>query len=401
VKLVTWILTLIFCVPAARPISAQEMEGSNFAVAVAELKNGVNVGFALVRSRSSKSGVTIGEAVFPRSSGVTRVLYDRKGGSYFGYRLDVDAVRNRQYRFEFKSLPGNIDEELVRHMKCPECPHPTPLEGSLIRFPGPLTLSEGAICTIDLLINPQTGEKIVDVIMASPKSISQQTMQAAAHTMREAIALVERGDAQVARGNNRNAIDEYKKALAINPNDSSLWNKLGIVYQRTSQVDLAQSQFERAIKLNSKFAEAWNNLGSCYHMKGKYKQAIRYYQEAIGAKPSFAAAYKNMGSAYFAMKRFEDGFQAFQAAFRLDPAILETSTSAGVKVSNANAGELFFYLAKLSAASKQNDAALDFLAKAFEGGFKDCSRIARDSDLRPLANVPRFQQIVQPVCPQR
>jgi len=286
-------------------------------------------------------------------------------------------------------------------MKCPECPRPTPLEGYLIRFPGPLTLGEGAICTIDLLINPQTGEKIVDVVMASPKAISKQTMQAAAQTTREAMALVERGDTQVARGNNQSAIEEYKKALNINPNDSSVWNKLGIVYQRVNQIDLAQHQFERALKLNSKYAEAWNNLASCYHLKGKYKQAIRYYQEAINAKPSFAAAYKNMGSAYFALKRFEEGFQAFQAAFRLDPAILETSISAGVKVPNTSAGELFFYMAKLSAASKQNDTALDFLAKALEGGFKDCSRISRDPDLRLLANSSRFQQIVQQVCPPK
>jgi tetratricopeptide (TPR) repeat protein len=277
---------------------------------------------------------------------------------------------------------------------------PTPLTGSNPNFPGALTLNEDAICTLDLLMNPQTGEKIVDVIMVSSKSISKQTMQSAAQKTREAMTLAEHGDNLLARGNNAGAIDEYKKALAINSNDSAVWNKLGVSYQRMDQIALAQAQFERAVKLNVKHAEAWNNLGSCYHVRGRYKDAVRYYLKAIDVRPSFAAAYKNMGSAYFAQKQFEDGYRAFQAALRLDPSILETSTSLGVQVANANAAELYFYFSKLSAINKQNNAALDFLAKAIEAGFKDCSRIARETDLRALSHLPRFRQILQSACPQ-
>jgi Tfp pilus assembly protein PilF len=401
VRIAHIILALICSWPASAQAAVQKAGGNNYAIAIAELKNGTNIGTALVRSRSELSEGAIGDVVFPRSKGITRVLYDQKGGTYFGYRLDVEFLRKQQYRFEFKSLPGDVASELHRHLKCPECPPPTPLAGSIPNFPGSLTLGEGAICTVDLLMNPQTGEKIVDVIMVSSRVISKQTMQAAAQKTREAIALAEHGDNLVARGNNAGAVDEYKKALVINPNDSAVWNKLGIGYQRMGQIDLAQAQFERTVKLNAKYAEAWNNLGSCYHVKGKYKEAIRYYLKAIDAKPSFAAAYKNMGSAYFAQKQFEDGYRAFQAAFRLDPAILETSTSLGVQVANANAAELYYYFSKLSAANKQNDAALDFLAKAIEGGFKDCSRIAKEADFRALARLPRFRQIVQPACPQQ
>ncbi len=395
------ILALICSWSVSALAAAQKTGTNNYAIAIAELRNGTSIGTALVRSRGEFSEGAIGDVVFPRSKGITRLLYDQKGGTYFGYRLDVASMKKQQYRFEFKRLPEEVASELQRHLRCPDCPTPVPLAGSNPSFPGSLMLNEGAVCTIELLMNPQTGEKIVDVIMVSSRPISKQIMEAAAQKTREAMALVERGDNLLARGNNPGAVDEYKKALLIHPNDSAVWNKLGIGYQRMGRTDLAQAQFERTVRLNAKYAEAWNNLGSCYHVRGKYNDAIRYYHKAIDAKPSFAAAYKNMGSAYFAQKRFEDGYRAFQAAFRLDPAILETSTSLGVQVSNANAGELYYYFAKLSAANKQNDAALDFLAKAIEAGFKDCERITREADFRALSRLPRFRQTIQPACPQQ
>ncbi|MDM7996996.1 MAG: tetratricopeptide repeat protein [Acidobacteriota bacterium] len=379
---------------------AQKTAANNFAIAIAEIKKGTNIGTALVRSRGEISESGIGDVVFPQSNGITRILYDKKGGTYFGYRLSVESSSGQQYRFEFNSLPDDAAAALHRHLNCPECPIPTPLARSNPQFPGSLMLSEDAICTVDLLINPQTGEKIVDVIVVSSKPISKQTMQSAAQKTQEAMALVEHGDSLLARENHAAAIEEYKKALAINPNDSTVWNKLGISHQRMGQITLAQAQFERAVKVNAKYAEAWNNLGSCYHMRGKYKEAIRYYLKAIDAKPAFAAAYKNMGSAYFAQKQFENGYRAFQAALRLDPAILETSTSLGVQVANANAAELYYYFAMLSAANKQNDTALDFLGRAIDAGFRDCARIAHEADFRALSHLPRFKQIVHSACQQ-
>lgn len=231
-------------------------------------------------------------------------------------------------------------------------------------------------------MNPQTGEKIVDVIMVSSQTISRETMRLAAERTREAITHMQRGDNLAARGNTEGAIVEYQKALAINPNDAVIQNKLGICFQRGGQVDLAQRQYEQAVRLNARYAEAWNNLGSCYHARGKYKQAIKYYEKAIDNKPSFAAAYKNMGTAYFAQGRFEEGYQALQAAFRLDPTVLEAGSALGILATDMGAAVQYFYFAKLSAAYGQMDAAIDFLKKAVARGFKDCDRITQDPDFR-------------------
>jgi hypothetical protein len=54
------------------------------------LENGASMGFALVRPGQTGSSEGIGEAALPRSNSVSRVLWDRESGTYFGYRVEVE-----------------------------------------------------------------------------------------------------------------------------------------------------------------------------------------------------------------------------------------------------------------------------------------------------------------------
>lgn len=367
--------------------------------AVARLDNGANVGFAMVRSGSVPAGGPISDVVMPRSRGVSRVLYDQKSGAFFGYRLEIEIVPANRYRLVFKALAADIDSELKRYARCTDCPQPTLLPGSQPRFPAPLNVAAGDICTLDLLINPQSGETIVDVIAVSAQTISRETMRLAAGRIREALQHTLRGDNLVARGNLEDAITEFQKSLAINPNSAAVQTRLGVSLQRSGKIDQAQRRYEMAVKLNPRYAEAWNNLGSCYHIRGKHRQALGYYQKAIDNKPSFAAAYKNMGSAYFAQGRFEEGYQSFEAAFRLDPAILEPNPGMDIPTYDGTAATQYFYFAKLSAANEQYDAAINFLKKAVDKGFKDCASIKRDANFQKMMSDPQYKQIMEKVCP--
>jgi len=368
--------------------------------AVAKLENGANVGFSLLRTGAALSGGTLGEVVFPRSNAVSRVLYDQSSGAYFGYRLAVEFVQTSRYRILFSPLPNSAATELQQHLRCPSCPRPTLLAGSLPRFPEPLTVPEGAVCTVDLLVNPQTGEKIIDVIRVSLNAISREHMQAATERVREGLRLILAGDSQAARGNLAGAVAEYEKAVALNPNDAVVRNKLGIIFQRQGEVDKAQKQFEQAVELNPRFAEAWNNIGSCYHAHGKFKQALRYYRKALDSKPGLATSYRNIASAYFAQRRFEQGYQALQEAFRLDPAILESPSSSGIKAFDVNAASQYFFFAKLSAANGQLDTALNFLKQAAANGFREWDSVAQDPDFKKVIAHPRYQELLRTTIPR-
>jgi Tfp pilus assembly protein PilF len=382
---------MLLCLPA------QQTEAKKESVALAVLSNGTNIGFSLVRSHSQSSDRGISEAIFSRSNGVTRILYDKRKGTYFGYRLEIGTLKKNQYRLEFKSLTPEAGAELRHHMECANCGTPTLLSGS--RFPDPMVVNENAFCNVDLLVNVQTGEKIVDVLTLSSKAIPIEAMQAEAGKTREALIHIERGGSFAAQGKIPAAVDEYRKVLNITPNDAVTQNKLGVCYHRLGQIDLAQQQFECALRINPKYADAWNNLAICLQLKGKHKQAVQYYSKAIQFKPAFSVAYRNMGAALFAQNQFDAGYRALQNAFRIDPAIVDQTSSPSIFGPNANAAEFFYYFAKVSAANKLNDKALDFLARSVAYGLKDCALLTQDPDLRPLLDLPRFKQILQLACP--
>ncbi|RPI24421.1 MAG: tetratricopeptide repeat protein [Acidobacteria bacterium] len=395
-RIVPGFLSALLAVACGQAAAAQgaASEGS---FGVARLENGAFVGFALVRSGQTSGKTAISDVVLPRSKSVSRVLYDQAGAAYFGYRLEVETLGGRGYRMKFRALGDDVESELQRRFNCSNCPRPMLLPRSQPRFPAPFAVKDGDLCTLDLLVNPQTGEKIVDVIKVSGQDISPETMRAATDKIREALRLALLADTLVARRDYTRAITEYQKALAINPNDPVVNNKLGLCLQWSGRLDEAQKQYEQAVKLNPGYAEAWNNLGTCFHARLRYGQAIKNYQKAVEMRPSFATAYRNMGSAYFSQNRLEEGYVALQAAFRLDPAIL-SGTAIGFQTQDAAAATQHFFFAKINAANGQVEEAVRFLGMAFDRGFRDCSMITRDADFQKIQKDERFQRLLSRFC---
>jgi Tfp pilus assembly protein PilF len=330
--------------------------------------------------------------VFPRSSGLSRVLLDAEGDVYFGYRLEV-ARADKRLKVTIKPLNADIANELRDRVRCPDCKPPKLLSISLSRIPGPLMLADGDVVTIELLVNSGTGEKIVDVVKLSTQEFSATTMSAAAERILEALKAALRADYLAARGSYGAAITEYRRALKLNPNDAPVQNKIGICYQHMKLPERAEDQYREALRVNPGFAEAWNNLGSVSHSGGNYRQAVKHYKKAISLRPGFATAYRNMGAAYFALGRVEAGLEAYQAAFRIDPTILEASPGASVTAGGIGRADQYYYFAKICAANGQLEAALAFLEEARVSGFKDWKKIRNDAGFENVVRDPRYQQL--------
>jgi tetratricopeptide (TPR) repeat protein len=190
------------------------------------------------------------------------------------------------------------------------------------------------------------------------------------------------------------AILLYQEALAANPGDAVLHNKLGICYLQTGDQKRARREFESAAKLDPKLAEAWNNLGTLDHVARKYGRAVTRYQKAIQLRPTYAVAFKNMGSAYLAKNDVEKGLAAYKEALRLDPNVFADSVSPAIVAPGLDVGKKYFYLAKLSAASGHVDAALDLLARARSAGFAEFDKVRRDPDFKAVVGDARFATVI-------
>jgi len=370
--------------------AAQTGEG----VALATLENGASIGFALVRTGAPGPGAGIREAALPRSNSVNRVLWDRESGAYFGYRVEVErGAGARPFRVAFKALDrGAVEHELKQRNGCPGCPAPAPLGGARAQFPPEQQLAEGEALTLELLANPTTGERILDVVKLSLKPIDGLSMRKAGSRVLEGQQALVRASAFFVRGNYPAAIDEYRKALEITPNDASLHNKLGMCYQSHRDDGMARREYDRALELNPKYAEVWNNIGALEQAKSRFRAAVRAYKKAIELKPTLATAWKNLGNGYLALEEYDQAFEALLEAFRLDPTILE-SQGAAVPAAGIDAATQYFYLAKLLAANGHKDAAFDYLRRAKEAGFRDFGRLETDKAFQTLVKDARYKDL--------
>jgi tetratricopeptide (TPR) repeat protein len=362
-------------------------------VALATLENGTSIGFALVRTGAPGPAGAIGEAALPRSNTVSRVLFDRETGAYFGYSVEVERRDGaRPFRVAFKALDRvAVERELKQRGDCPGCPAPSPL-GAGPQFPPAQQLAEGEALTLELLTNPGTGERILDVVKLSARPLLGEVMRAAAARALEGQQAVKRATALVARSQFAAAAEEYRKVLEFQPNDASLHNMIGICYQHLGNDAMARRHYERALELNGRYAEVWNNVGTLEQSRKRFKSAVRAYKKAIELKPALGTTWKNLGNAYLALGQVQAAFEAYQEAFRLDPTILESQgpavPAAGVDPATQN-----FYLAKLLAANGHKDAAIEFLKRAKDSGFRDFGRVDADADFRQVVADARYKEL--------
>jgi Tfp pilus assembly protein PilF len=390
-----WALAVFVLLALAPGPASAAQPSADEPYAFATLDNGAFVGFALLRTQTDAARGSIGEVAFPRSNSVSRVLVDQGSGRYFGYRLEVEPVSSgKKFRVAVKPLGKGIEKELKRHRACESCPQLAPL-GQLPRYPAPRMVGDGDLFMLDLLRNPSTGERIVDAVRLSSKTISSAAMHASAARLTESLVAVHRAEVFTARKNYGAAVKEYQRALAINANDAVVRNRLGVCYQHLRLLDQAQKEYKEAIRINPAHAEAWNNLGTIQHSRGRHKDAIKSYKRAVSLQPKYASALRNMGVAYFAQRRYDAGFEAFQSAYRIDPRILDATSAQVVDPGGASAATQSFYFAKICAAAGQRDSALRYLEKAVAAGFREFGRVASDPDLRVLTNDPRYKKLLR------
>lgn len=89
------------------------------------------------------------------------------------------------------------------------------------------------------------------------------------------------------------AVDCFKAALQVRPEDSRLWNRLGASLANGSRPEEAVDAYDRALQLNPGFVRARYNLGiTCVHL-GATSQAVEHFLTALNQQ---AAAHDGQSS---------------------------------------------------------------------------------------------------------
>jgi tetratricopeptide (TPR) repeat protein len=87
------------------------------------------------------------------------------------------------------------------------------------------------------------------------------------------------------------AIDNYSKAIKINPKFVKAYNNRGIAYIWKKKYDLALADFNKAIELDPKNGKAYNNRAIVYSYQGESGKALQDLKKAkslgIAVDPDF------------------------------------------------------------------------------------------------------------------
>ena len=139
-----------------------------------------------------------------------------------------------------------------------------------------------------------------------------------------------------AEGKYDQAIENYIKAIEINPNDSRLHYNIGTAFQAKDDFEHAEKAYKKAIEVdpaNEKAKSALEFLTKQANIKkakelttralelqssGNYQEAITTYLAAISIDGNDPALYYNLGTAYQAAKDFTGAQTQYQKAIDLD-----------------------------------------------------------------------------------
>jgi len=139
------------------------------------------------------------------------------------------------------------------------------------------------------------------------------------------------------------AIDEAKQALALNPNATSAYGLLGLIYMDLDDRTQAEANFSRALRMEPDNPEINNNYGWFLCRTGREKSAIEYFLRAAGNKlyATPALPLQNAGVCMLQVRDFKEAESFLRQSFERD------ATSAVVK----------YQLARLYLATRQLDRA--------------------------------------------
>ncbi len=117
------------------------------------------------------------------------------------------------------------------------------------------------------------------------------------------------------------ALDEVKKAIAVNPDFADAYGVRALIYAQLGELKLADDSYQRALRLSPNNPELSNNYGSFLCQNGRGAESLRYYDAAI-RNPTYQSPFKamqNAGSCSIRLKQYDVAERYLLDALRLEP----------------------------------------------------------------------------------
>lgn len=136
----------------------------------------------------------------------------------------------------------------------------------------------------------------------------------------KATALWRKAYAAQMKGNLEEAVFYYRASIEVLAT-AEAHTSLGWTYSFMDRLEDAIEECKKAIAVDPEFGNPWNDIGAYLLQRGEPEAAIPYLDRALKARryESYHFAHMNLGLAYLMLNRFGDAKQAFKRALKVEP----------------------------------------------------------------------------------
>ena len=172
-------------------------------------------------------------------------------------------------------------------------------------------------------LNPKNGTTYYDVAWCENElekySDAVKTAEAGAKISPTAKLYNEYGYALYMLERDAEAIEKYKKALALNPEEKGAVKGIADVYFTDKDYNSAEIYYKKCLDLNKDPKVANYKLGYIMNEREKYQKAVEYELAAIKIDEEYAVAYNELGYAYSQLNQKSTALDNYLKAYNLNP----------------------------------------------------------------------------------
>jgi spermidine synthase len=127
-------------------------------------------------------------------------------------------------------------------------------------------------------------------------------------------------------GDPAGAVEQYRRALELDPLDVQAHYNLGTALADLGRSDEALARYREAVRLQPSHAQAQHNLGAALANRGRLDEAIEHFRRAAALAPDRAITQHQLGRALGLAGRDAEALPALREAVRLAPGLAEPAS---------------------------------------------------------------------------
>ncbi len=220
------------------------------------------------------------------------------------------------------------------------------------------------------------------------------------------------GNDLLIRGETGAAIEYFKKAAAVKPNDPDSYCNLGFAFLKARQFFKAVEMFKHALHLDPNHIKSSENLRITHGIIQKLNTEIAALEKKCLSNPDDVSLLKKLGRVYHRRGETEKALGCFFKVLMIDDSEIDAMNDIALiytqekKYGDAitffnkilaiapNRADVFYNLACVYSIQNKLEQAVTALQKAIENGYHDYNRLRFDYDLQNVRHTAFFKKLV-------